>query len=474
CIAGLAAARALRMAGIDDIVLLELEDSAGGNSRGHVMGGLACPLGVHYLPLPGPQATEVAAWLQEIGLLRMQHGRLAADERHLCHAPQERLWVDGAWHEGLLPPADPASATQAQYRAFAHAVATVQHDARFAAPTARAPWTAVHADLDGQTFAAWLQARGLTDERLRWFLDYSCRDDYGAPAAQVSAWAGLHYFASRHGFHAPGDETDDRDAVLTWPEGNHWLVQRLAAPLGPRVQAGRIVRRVEVGRHGVQVLAERAGSGGGIRDLESWQAAAVVMAVPLPVAMRLLPMAPPALAAAAQGLQQAPWLVANLHLRAAPLDGGLGAAPAWDNVRFGSITLGYVDAGHQRLDPRPGPTVLTAYSAWPADQRAALAGDDWRPWAQRVLDELTPLHPDLPGLVQRIDLARYGHAMSIPVPGRRSLAAPGGPLAALADPGAASRLQVAHADLSAYSVFEEAFTHGHRAGQAAAVRVRSG
>ncbi len=50
-IAGLAAARALRQAGHEDFALLELEDGAGGNSRGMQLGGMACPLGVHYLPV---------------------------------------------------------------------------------------------------------------------------------------------------------------------------------------------------------------------------------------------------------------------------------------------------------------------------------------------------------------------------------------------------------------------------------------
>jgi len=28
---------------------------------------------------------------------------------------------------------------------------------------------------------------------LRWYVDYGCRDDYGAPASATSAWAGVHY-----------------------------------------------------------------------------------------------------------------------------------------------------------------------------------------------------------------------------------------------------------------------------------------
>ena len=45
-----------------------------------------------------------------------------------------------------------------------------------------------------------------------------------APAMdQVSAWAGIHYFASRDGKGA----NSEKGNVLTWPEGNGWLVERL-------------------------------------------------------------------------------------------------------------------------------------------------------------------------------------------------------------------------------------------------------
>jgi hypothetical protein len=164
-----------------------------------------------------------------------------------------------------------------------------------------------------------------------------------------------------------------------------------------------------------------------------------------------------ALDAAAQTLRHAPWLVANLQLRAPLLERGSGAPPAWDNVRYGSPSLGYVSAQHQSLRVNAQATVLTAYWALPMSERAALAADDWRPWAQRVIDDLGVAHPDLPHKLQRIELMRYGHAMRVPVPGARGDPA----LTALA--AAAGRVLFAHADLSAYSVFEEAYTHGVRA-----------
>ncbi|MFO1218396.1 MAG: FAD-dependent oxidoreductase [Burkholderiaceae bacterium] len=460
-IAGLAAARALARRGIDDVHLLDLEDAPGGNSRGHAIGAQACPLGAHYLPVPGPHAIEVTEWLHEIGLLRHELGRTVPDERHLCHSPQERLFIDGAWHDGLLPPAEPGSATMQQYQRFETALEQVQREVAFALPTHRAAWTPAHQQLDATTFAAWLDRQGLHDPRLRWYLDYACRDDYGAGLDTVSAWAGLHYFASRHGFHAPGNEGGERDAVFTWPEGNAWLVARLAAPfVQGRAHTARTVQRVEVQREGVEVVCidERA------QRPERWQARAVVLAVPLAVAARIVQPLPPALAAIAPLQRHAPWLVANLALDAMLLDRASGAPPSWDNVRFGAPSLGYVDAQHQSLNPSPGATVLSAYWALPVAERASLLEPDAaQAWSRRVIDDLAAMHPDLPHKVRQVDLMRHGHAMSIPVPGLRSHAALPA-LAALRGP-----LAFAHADLSGYSVFEEAFAHGTRAGATLAV-----
>lgn len=464
-IAGLAAARTLERAGVHDVQLLELEDAPGGNSRAHAIAGMACPLGAHYLPLPGPDAHEVAELLHELGLARHELGRTVYDERHLCHAPQERLWIDGQWLDGLLPPAERGSTRLAQYRRFARLVDDASKAVRFAMPTARAPWTAAHAALDAGTFAQWLARHGLDDEGLRWYLDYCCRDDYGAGLAQVSAWAGLHYFASRHGFHAPGDDAAaEREAVLTWPEGNAWIAQRLAQPLHDRLHAARVALRVEAARHEVQVDAWSAADD----RLERWSARHAVLAVPLHAAVRAWTAPPAALRAAAAAVPHAPWLVTNLHLPE-PLTDKPGAPPAWDNVLYGSEALGYVDAMHQSLRPHPGPTVITAYWALPPAARAALLAQPWQAWARRVIDDLARAHPDLPRKLRRVDLARYGHAMAVPAPGVRGHAA----LAALRDGAAGARVHLAHADLSGYSVFEEAYHHGLRAGERVAAALRS-
>jgi monoamine oxidase len=492
-VAGLAAARSLRLAGIDDFALLELEDAPGGNSRGGVVNGVPCPLGAHYLPVPGDDAREVQDLLEELGLRRRVAGRWQYDERHLCHSPQERLFFDGEWQEGLLPVQGVGAATLDQYRRFAQAVEREAKAARFAMPalklwSQKQPLALNHQALDAMTFGAWLAQEGLDDAHLRWYLDYCCRDDYGAGVERVSAWAGIHYFASRHGFHPPGEPVDEvRESVLTWPEGNGWITQRLAEPLrtGGQLQTATSVLRITETRHGVEVDAFNHATD----SVERWQAPRCIVALPVFVAARVVQSPPAFLTSAAQRLQWAPWLVANIHIDS-PLTDRPGAAPAWDNVLYADPTaggLGYVNAGHQRLDPRTaitGPTVLTYYQALGdvPDARQQLATAPWQQWADTALTALAVPHPDLRQRATRVDITRYGHAMSIPVPGtqqflsqiglqrlsgKRKQLSNGERPAWMPTP-TTTRLAFAHSDWSGYSVFEEAFTRGHGAGLVAA------
>jgi predicted NAD/FAD-dependent oxidoreductase len=495
-IAGLAAARALRLAGVEDFALLELEDEAGGNSRAGSVLGRACPRGAHYLPVPGDGAPEVQDLLEELGLRQRVAGRWRYDEFTLCHSPQERLHWQGRWHYGLLPVEGVAPGTLAQYRRFAERVQAFTRSGAFAMPTfanfgsneALAPALLA---LDAMTFAGWLAREGLDDAHLRWYLDYCCRDDYGAGSGVVSAWAGIHYFASRHGFTVPDEGERDGEAdegVLTWPEGNGFLARRLAAPLAAAGQlfTGHSVLRIAEERHGVQVDALDHASGQVVR----WQAERCVVALPLPLALAVVQQPPPFLRAAALGHAAAPWVVTNLAI-AAPLADAPGAAPAWDNVVYDDPTpggLGYVDAGHQRLDARAAlaaPTVLSYYQALGdmPGARAQLAQRPWQHWAQAAIGALAQPHPDLARRIERVEVTRYGHAMAVPRPGRletlsrigiqrptinTSLLLNGERPRALPTP-ATARLAFAHADWSGYSVFEEAFTRGHGAGLQAAI-----
>lgn len=485
-VAGLAAARALRQQGLDDFAVLELEDQAGGNARAGRLGGMACPLGAHYLPVPGDGAPEVQELLEELGLRQRVAGRWQYDERHLCHSPQERLFLHGAWQEGLLPLQGVGTQTLAQYGRFAALVAQAQSAAHWTLPALATPPAALQRTLAAMRFDTYLDRQGLDDPYLRWYLDYCCFDDFGAGIATVSAWAGVHYFASRHGFHPAGEAGPEREGVLTWPEGNAWLTRRLAAPLGERLHTGRVVLRVVNGREAVEVDVLDASTGA----VERWRARAAIVALPVFVAARVLQDAPDFLHQATARTVYAPWLVANLQVRG-PLHDPPGAAPSWDNVIYASPSdwgagLGYVDAMHQSLRPVPGDTVLTHYRALGGlgggavgqAGRQWLAQQSWGAWRDAILAELAQAHPDLAAKTLRIDITRYGHAMAVPTPrdnGQIGL----WPLSTLREQLSKSqrlrsgglprpvrawgRLRFAHSDWAGYSVFEEAFTAGHAA-----------
>ena len=481
-VAGLAAARALRQKGVEDFALLELEDKAGGNSRSGMMNGLVCPRGAHYLPLPSDDAPEVQDLLEELGLRKRQVGRWVYDERHLCHSPQERLFFNGEWQDGLLPLQGVSASTLAQYQKFSDLVAQLQRQARWTIPIRNWPLSQVQHALAAITFEAYLNQAGLTDPHLRWYLNYCCRDDYGAGITSVSAWAGVHYFASRHGFAAPGRDTAEREGLLTWPEGNAWFTQRLEAPLQDRVHTGQVVLRIANMKHGIEADVFNTDT----QTVERWQARRTVVALPVFVAARVVENPPDWLREAAAHTVYAPWLVANIHLNAA-LQDRPGAAPSWDNVLYGDHVpgLGYVDAMHQSLRPVPGATVLTYYRALgdmtdlaggvkrltPSAARHLLLHRPWTVWRDAILKELSVAHPDLAAKTTQIDVTRYGHAMAMPVPNNMDkIGIRPFPYKQIKLQNAEhyqirhERLGFAHSDWSGYSVFEEAFTLGHWVG----------
>ncbi len=467
-VAGLAATRALRLRGVEDFALLELEDEAGGNARGGLVGGLACPLGAHYLPVPGDDAPEVQDWLESLGLRKRIAGRWQYDERHLCHSPQERLFFNGSWQDGLLPVQGVEASTLQQYRQFEALITKLQRSAHWSIPVSKEAATPEVRALAAMTFVAFLDQHQLTDPHLRWYLDYCCRDDFGAGLATVSAWAGVHYFASRHGFHAPGSDNAQREGVLTWPEGNAWLTRQLVQPLGGRLHAGRSVLRVHSTRSGVEADVLHHAS----QTVERWTARRAIVALPIHIAARVVQSPPHFLREAAERTVYAPWLVANLHIRE-PLHDRPGAPPSWDNVLYGAQGLGYVDAMHQSLQPVPGATVLSYYLALGVDPlaRRRLREAPWSHWRDMVLAELGAAHPDLVSKTTRIDITRYGHAMAVPVPdvqGQMGLHRPSNKRKQLSNlerlVPTSGNLRFAHSDWAGYSVFEEAFTLGHAAG----------
>ncbi len=458
-IAGLSAGWQLLRSGVENFVVLELEAEAGGTSRGGKCELTRYPWGAHYLPVPSAENRPLVELLDEMKLLERiePDGRPIVSEQFLVREPEERLFVDGLWHEGLFPEETASDVDRAELVAFRAEidrwVAWRDADGRraFIIPVAECSSDAEATSLDQISMAAWTDQHGWRSERLRWLVDYACRDDYGGTLEQTSAWAGVFYFAARMG--KPGDESQP---LIAFPEGNARIATHLTERIGERLRCGVAVTEVHAIENGqVRVI----GFDTRREQPVGFRAKRAILAVPQFVVPRMVAEFPEDRTAATKQFQYAPWLVANLHLKSRPASEGF-AQLAWDNVLTDSESLGYVTATHQSGRDH-GPTVLTYYWPWcDADVRAArerMLRITWPEAVEHILADLSPAHRGLRELIERIDVMRWGHAMIRPTPGfvwsdaRRQASAPWG------------GLHFANTDLSGLALCEEAFFHGTRA-----------
>lgn len=444
---GMSAGWRLTRAGFRDFVVLELEDEAGGTSRGGASSVTRYPLGAHYVPVPSPEARALLALLDELGIVEGHEddGTPIIAEQVLCRAPEERLFYRGTWYEGLYLHAGATPRDLAQFRAFKKELAywNKWRDAAgrkaFVIPVSRASNDAEVLALDAMSMDAWMKSKGLDSPRLRWLVDYGCRDDYALSITDASAWAGLFYFVARMG-------NDDHSAeLMTWPDGNGHLARHLSGVVGDRLRTGETAVKIDAA--GIVVL-DRAGVA---RRIVADQ---IIVATPRFVTRRLM-----SLPDEGAAFDYGAWVVANLHLRDRPTS--YGVPFAWDNVLYESPSLGYVVATHQTGRDH-GPSVWTWYYAITDEgktTREKLLETTHHEWADVAYSDLSRAHQDLDRCIHRIDVFRWGHAMTRPRVGQRAALAKSTPARARGN------VHFAHTDLSGVALFEEAHDHGVRAAE---------
>jgi hypothetical protein len=458
---GLSAAWRLARLGAPRSVVLDLEPEMGGTSRFGRDGVVPYPWGAHYLPVPRRDNVGLVTLLRELGAIvgEDEHGEPVPAEEMVVREPEERIFFRGAWHEGLWPKEGETELDRRDRAAFLSEVGRLSavRDGRgrraFDLPMERGSDDPDVTVLDRLTMADWLREKGLTSPRLRWLVDYACRDDYGLRADDTSAWAGLFYWVSR--VSGPGREAAP---LLAWPNGNGRLVEHLAASARPDLRLGHVAMDVATFDDRAEVTVLDVTTQTTVRFV----ADRVIFALPKLLAPHLLRTVRDEKPSWPGAFRYGAWMVANAHLDAHPRSDG--AALAWDNVLYDSASLGYVVATHQHHVDE-GPTVLTYYfpytDAKPEDGRRRLYEADHAQLVDLMLTDLGPAHHGLSGQIQRVDVMRWGHAMAQPRPGfvwgseRRAASRPIG------------RVHMAHADLSGLALFEEAFFHGVRAAEEA-------
>ena len=457
-VAGLSAARKLHKEGKQDFVLLDLEQKTGGNAAYGKNEISAFPFGAHYIPIPNNNLVAYHEFLQECEVIKSfdEKGMPVYNEYHLCFDPEERLYINGRWQEGLIPHFGLPENDLREIEKFLSLMITFRYQKgadgkdAFAIPVDDSSDDEQFKMLDRLSMKEWLLKNEMKSEYLHWYVNYCTRDDFGTPYEMCSAWAGIHYFASRKGKGANAEHGD----VLTWPEGNGFLTDRLSRDYRQQIVTGALAIAVRQMAGEVEVEYFDTAT----EEVVLITAKHCIMAVPQFVAARLLNDLPRK-ELVNRHYQYAPWMVANLVV--SNIEERTGVATSWDNVIYNSRSLGYVDATHQDIQQQKLKKNLTYYLPLTdgnvKEARMKAQKTTHEQWVEQVMSDLEPVHPNIREKTEEVNIMLWAHAMVQPTPGiifgdtRKKLAASVG------------NIHFAHTDIAGVSIFEEGFYQGIKA-----------
>ena len=467
-ISGLSAGWHLHQHGITDLIILDLEDHAGGNSTYGKNNISAYPWGAHYIPIPNNDLVDYTNFLKTCNVITGEdsNGLPAYNETYLCFDPQERLYINGRWQDGIIPQFGVPDNDKKQLASFLKKMDEFRNlkgpdgkDA-FAIPVNNSSKDPSLLDLDSLTMKSWMIKMGFTSEYLHWYVNYCCRDDFGTPHHLISAWAGIHYYASRKGKGSNAGHAD----VLTWPEGNGFLVEQLQKNIRSQVKTNSLATKVKMDLDGVTVEYFDTTK----NELKAIKAEQCIIAVPQFIACRLINDEQRTTLVKAN-LQYVPWMVANILVNKLVERSGPGLS--WDNVIYESSSLGYVNATQELLQQDSMKKNLTYYlpltGMSPAEERRAAQVKDHSDWAEHIISDLEKIHPNIRDAVEEINVMLWGHAMAQPLPGIIH-----GEIRSKLSASIDDKIHFAHTDLAGVSIFEEAFYQGLTAANKVIARLK--
>lgn len=455
-ITGLSCAYHLLKNDYTNFKLFELNNEVGGNSANGENKHSKFPLGAHYLTLPNPENRPLIEFLKEQKLLIKEHldGSQEYSEEHLCHAPDERLLYRGVFQEGLVPNYGITKTTNKQIHDFFKFMNDYKekkgNDGKylFDIPITSASKDPVLKEFDSITFKEFLNNNKFDSEELLWFLDYCCRDDFGAGFERVSAWAGINYFAGRKS--KPSNTIPSN--VLTWAEGNGYLVSILEEKTKQQTQTNTIVS--EIIENSDYTLIKTFNIENNI--FTDYKVKKAIVACPSYVTKHILHSNFWDKTDFENYIHH-PWLVGIVELTKIPEASGLELC--WDNVKYGTNGLGYIYNQHQEFTQLKNKIVINVYLAFDKEgdklERQKMFSLTEEEMKNLVLEELKGLHPTIEDKIESISFQQWGHGMVTPYPNSLDKH-----YKFIEKNSKSPSIRLAHTDYSGYSIFEEGFSQG--------------
>ncbi|HAI77454.1 MAG TPA: hypothetical protein DCM08_14580 [Microscillaceae bacterium] len=398
-VAGLSAAYALRNT---DLLVCELSDRWGGTAGSQAFKGLEMCQGAHYdLTYPDYFGAEAMETLTELNVVKFNTASRRwefVDKQWIIDDKTESLCYSGGYYrEDVLPDSPTLEPFFERINSF---IGQMRLPTRLIDPK-------LH-PLNTISFEQYLQKDFVLSDELVRAINYQLMDDFGGQMQEVSALAGIYYYAGRPYF-------NEQNETFSPPEGNFYFVKKLMNQLPPdKLRLKHLIKKIEkkTDVFEVEIIDVAA------KQRQLIQAKAVVYAGQKHALKYVFPQDYKLF----EHNQYSPWVVMNFVLHPkADLQGLDGIF--WQNevVAGKRPFLGFVDSAAQT--PQAAYRTLTAYFCFSPQDRGGLldfekkANDLANDAAERISSYFKVSKAYFDKQVVKVFVNLMGHAMPIPTTG---------------------------------------------------------
>lgn len=391
-IAGTTAAYQLRN---QEFLLLELSNQLGGTSGVGSHNGIQFSQGAHYdLAYPESYGPEVLQLLEELHIIQYEPWKkswgFAENQNLIPYHRKQRCYTHHATRKEVITGGPLKDKFVALIQSFS---GKMNLPSRLISEDLR--------HLNNQTFSSFIASQIPMNEEMKLQLDYHMRDDYGGSSDQVSALAGIAYFACRPYY-------SEHVALFSPPNGNDYFLQRMIAHIDhTKLKTGHLVKSIEPtpGGYLLEVLDVNA------KERLKIEAEDIIYAGQKHALKYIYPDQYTLF-----DNSYAPWMVVNLILKQEKDDYGFwqNEFPEASDTHF----LGFIDSSVQSQTALKGYRVLTGYYCLKETDRTFLTtigenkekiANQTKAYAEKALQQV--LKPEA------CYIKVMGHAMPIPKPG---------------------------------------------------------
>ncbi len=464
---GVAVGWRLHRSGIKDFILLEKENQLGGNAQSRKGNQTEYSWGAHYIETPGPEARYLYPLYEDLGIILgyQEDGWPVINDAFTVRDTEVMLHTDKGWTPHRYPLSLANKEEQDVFQRFRQKMYQWYHykgkdgKTAFTLPIQACSQDPSIRKLDRITMKTYLRSEGLKSSYLDWYVDMQCRDNYGTGFHEISAWVAVNYFATNFSDFDVKESDKHPVDIITWPEGNQYLVKGMSRQFSKEnIRMNAFV--VDVKNHDNHVLVTYYETRE--KKFYTLKGKTAVFALPKFLLTRVCRESKDREKLLSH-FEYAPWLVANVHVKRPPG----GKELSWDTIQYQPMStksngsLGYILSNYQdrRLRNKLSePSVLTFYApllqSGVKKERLNLLNNGWDYWANRVVKDLSIMHPNITDLIERLDIYKWGHAMIRPTVGfvwgkeREKMKEPIG------------RIFMAHCDVGGLPIFEQAAYSG--------------